>query len=78
MKKILKISLVLFVAALTSNPFSTNAGTCNHLGIQNGYCIVITERDEEGKPIKSYLNCSKTLPQGQVGDFNCHLVETVE
>ncbi len=72
MKKILKISLVLVAAAFMCNPFSTNAGTCEYQGILNGYCLLITERDPEGDPIRSYLNCSETLPEGQAGNFNCH------
>jgi len=68
MKKILKISLVLVAAAFICNPFSTNAGTCEYQGILNGYCLLITEKD----PIRSYFNCSVTLPEGQAGNFNCH------
>jgi hypothetical protein len=76
MKKILKISLVLLAAALISNPFSTNAD-CNHQGIQNGYCLIITEKDEEGNPIRTYLSCSETLPEGEEGDFNCQREEII-
>ncbi len=73
MKKILKISLVLRVAAFIINPFSTNAGICEWQGIKNGYCLLITERDEEGNPIRSYLNCVETLPEGEESrPIDCH------